>query len=119
MAARTEAQREARKAKRAAAKLAAMDARGDVPETDAQLEAILDATPEVKPAKAAKPQVECGCGCGVLVNRRFLPGHDGRLKGDLIRRIKAARTLGSHELEDEAVARMSDLGWTKFIPPVA
>lgn len=27
----------------------------------------------------------CGCGCGAAVRRRFLPGHDGRLAGWLVR----------------------------------
>lgn len=76
----------------------------DAPKTDAA-------------APATPTQVRtCECGCGVAVARRFKPGHDGRLKGQLIRTIRAARQLADAKAEDAAIQRMAKLGWAKFVP---
>lgn len=66
-----------------------------------------------KAVKATKP---CECGCGTQVPRRFAPGHDGRLKGQLLRTLKAARLLGDKEAAASAEAKLAALGWAKFIP---
>ncbi len=45
----------------------------------------------------------CGCGCGAPVRRRFLPGHDAKLK---------SRLLGAWRAGEPAAAdRLRDLGW--------
>jgi len=46
----------------------------------------------------------CLCGCGGLCARNFLPGHDARFKGQLIRTKDPYRN-----------AIMKDLGWEKYI----
>jgi predicted nuclease with RNAse H fold len=45
----------------------------------------------------------CRCGCGASVRRRFLPGHDAKLKSHLLRRARE----GDQEATDELLA----LGW--------
>ncbi len=46
---------------------------------------------------------DCGCGCGAPVSRRFLPGHDAKLKS---RSLRAAR-LGDTTAEQQ----LRQLGW--------
>ena len=53
------------------------------------------------PIKAVK---FCLCGCGGVVERNFLPGHDARLKGQLIRTADKNRNQ-----------IMTELGWEKYI----
>lgn len=53
------------------------------------------------PIKAVK---FCLCGCGTIVERNFLPGHDARFKGQLIRTTDKNRN-----------AIMTELGWDKYI----
>jgi hypothetical protein len=50
---------------------------------------------------------KCGCGCGADVKRRFLPGHDAKLKSSLLRR---ARTN-----DKAAVKKLEELGWGRFL----
>ena len=45
----------------------------------------------------------CLCGCGAVVERRFLPGHDAKLKSRLIRL--------SLQGDAEATSRLETLGW--------
>jgi predicted nuclease with RNAse H fold len=45
----------------------------------------------------------CGCGCGAEVRRRYLPGHDAKLKS----RLLSAWRLG----DPEAKERLRELGW--------
>lgn len=70
---------------------------------------------DAAPAPKAEPKL-CLCGCGAEVNRRFKPGHDGRLKGRLIREVKAARLLGDDATLGNAEQALAALGWAKFIP---
>ena len=51
---------------------------------------------------AQRPRL-CWCGCGALVSRRFLPGHDAKLKSRL---VSAAR-LGDTAAEQQ----LRELGW--------
>jgi predicted nuclease with RNAse H fold len=44
----------------------------------------------------------CECGCGAVVSRRFLPGHDAKLRSRLIREMRAG---------EAARAEMRRLGW--------
>jgi hypothetical protein len=46
---------------------------------------------------------ECECGCGAEVTRRFLPGHDARYKGQLLKRLDA----GDNEAQDILISN----GW--------
>ena len=69
-----------------------------------------------KPAKAVKTTADgkCLCGCGEKVTREFLPGHDARYKGQL---IKAALNLPSTFTgsADDALVLLSDRNWTQFL----
>jgi predicted nuclease with RNAse H fold len=51
----------------------------------------------------AGPRGQCQCGCGAAVRRRFLPGHDAKLKSQLFR----AKATG----DVSATQRLIDLGW--------
>lgn len=57
------------------------------------------------PIKAVK---FCLCGCGKMVERTFLPGHDARFKGQLIR----TKSPNRNQI-------MKDLGWEKYITRTA
>jgi hypothetical protein len=48
----------------------------------------------------------CECGCGASCPRRFRPGHDAKLKGELIRLVLAAGPEAP-----AARARVERLGW--------
>jgi hypothetical protein len=50
---------------------------------------------------------ECECGCGAAVRARFLPGHDARLKSQLVREARAG--------DIEAKLRLERLGWLRFL----
>lgn len=78
-----------------------------------------------KPAKVAKPKREkkpvkttadglCLCGCGEKVTREFLPGHDARYKGQL---VKAALGLEStfKGSADDALVIIDDRNWSAFV----
>jgi hypothetical protein len=57
---------------------------------------MTDATPSTRGQ-------ECLCGCGAIVRRRFLPGHDAKLKSRLLR-----AHAGGVEMATEV---LKDLGW--------
>jgi hypothetical protein len=44
----------------------------------------------------------CECGCGAPVRRRFLPGHDARLKSRLLKDLRAG---------ESAARELARLGW--------
>ncbi len=54
----------------------------------------------------------CGCGCGASVSRRFKPGHDGRLKGRLLKAAKSNHWAA----REKAVVEMVERGWGHFLP---
>jgi len=56
--------------------------------------------------KIKSPECECGCG-GHTKGRRFLPGHDAKLKKELI-----GEALGGKK---RARNRLEKLGWGKFL----
>lgn len=60
-------------------------------------------------ANATSPTTgrKCRCGCGSAVARRFLPGHDAKLKSALVMRARAQDT--------EAMAELTELGWDHFV----
>lgn len=56
----------------------------------------------------------CLCGCAGRPKKkssRFLPGHDGRLKGDLMQLARSGNQW--------AVAKLDSFGWLKFLTPTA
>jgi predicted nuclease with RNAse H fold len=63
--------------------------------------------PALEPS-ARRPEASrlCECGCGRPVRRRFLPGHDSKLKSRLLREARAG---------DAARAELARLGWSKFV----
>lgn len=65
-------------------------------------------------SKAAKRQPRaCGCGCEAETRGgEFLPGHDARLKGQLLNKIRT----GNARERTAAEKRLRDRGWEKFIP---
>lgn len=81
------------------------------------LDVAADLDPD-RPRKPRKPNGNgipratsgvCVCGCeGKTKGGRFLPGHDMKLKSALKKDIKAGN--------EEARAKMIEMGWEKFIP---
>lgn len=63
-----------------------------------------------KVAKAAQAPSKCECGCGKMAARRFLPGHDAKLKGQLIRTAVEGGKAG-----DKAREELASRGWSKFL----
>lgn len=53
----------------------------------------------------------CECGCGTRCARRFLPGHDAKLKGALIRTV----LRGTESESDAARERIARLGWSAHL----
>lgn len=50
---------------------------------------------------------KCRCGCGAPVARRFLPGHDAKLKSRLVKEARNGSEAARQELREE--------GWEHFI----
>lgn len=67
---------------------------------------------ETNPTTNPNNTKTCECGCGEPVRRRFRPGHDGRLKGRLLRQAKDTRWW----IREKAVTTMIDNGWGHFLP---
>lgn len=61
-------------------------------------------------AAALAGQKTCECGCGQAVARRFLPGHDARLKSALVQSVAA----GSLCAREAAAQALLDRGWLHF-----
>lgn len=57
-----------------------------------------------------KNQRTCECGCGHAVARRFLPGHDARLKSALVQAV----TGGSLCSREAAAQALLERGWLHF-----
>lgn len=75
-------------------------------------EALPPVSVEEPPAPRVDPGTpstgrKCHCGCGSSVKRRFLPGHDAKLKGRLVREARSGSDAAKQQLEE--------YGWTKFI----
>lgn len=60
----------------------------------------------VKEAHAAEAPRLCECGCGEPVKRRFLPGHDSKLK---------SRLLAEARIGDAARRELERLGWSHLL----
>jgi hypothetical protein len=57
-------------------------------------------------APPAKPPGLCECGCGAAVAKRFLPGHDAKLKSRLLREAR---------IGEAARRELTRLGWIHFL----
>ena len=53
----------------------------------------------------------CGCGCGELVTRRFKPGHDARLKGEMLRAYRSGDPVDKQRAQLIA----NDNGWERYL----
>jgi hypothetical protein len=53
----------------------------------------------------------CECGCGVTVSRRFLPGHDAKLKSRLLSETQDPRWW----VRESAVLSMVERSWGHFV----
>ncbi len=62
--------------------------------------------------KTGIPRCECGCG-GATRGGRFQPGHDARLKSQILRAIRNADAPAAERVA--AMDRMHLLGWAKFV----
>jgi predicted nuclease with RNAse H fold len=60
------------------------------------------------PRSPAKSSYLCGCGCRAPVSRRFLPGHDAKLKSRLLRAARLGDTVAELQLRQ--------LGWIPSEP---
>lgn len=58
--------------------------------------------PKPIPSAPGSPR-KCGCDCGAQVRRRFLPGHDAKLKARLVHELEAG--------DGRAGRRLAELGW--------
>lgn len=60
-----------------------------------------DGRPKLPPlprkAGAAKPMVDCACGCGLKTHSKFAPGHDSRLRGWALRLARELTTYADIE----------------------
>lgn len=63
-------------------------------------------------ATTTKAPTECGCGCGADAKRRFLPGHDARLKSTL---LKSYRSATSDAARAKVLKQAEALGWAHFM----
>jgi predicted nuclease with RNAse H fold len=69
---------------------------------------VLMASSTADPAPEAKASGHCLCGCGAPVRRRFLPGHDAKLRSALYK-AEAAGDISASQ-------RLVDLGWRSGPP---
>lgn len=53
----------------------------------------------------------CLCGCGEAVSRRFLPGHDAKLKSSLL----AGTKTNQWWVRESAVRALGSMGWDHFV----
>lgn len=58
-------------------------------------------------------QQTCECGCGAAVARRFLPGHDAKLKGALKRGLRS----GDWRVRTASADALVELGWAHHADP--
>jgi hypothetical protein len=58
-------------------------------------------------AKQTAPRCECGCG-GTTRGGRFLPGHDAKLKSQLLAKSRTGRTTRSRQ---SAQGELRKRGW--------
>jgi membrane protein involved in colicin uptake len=66
-----------------------------------------------KDEKPAKVQNDCGCGCKGKTFRRFLPGHDAKLKSQLLNTAVDPKATPAQVRTAEK--QLTDLGWGDFL----
>src|SRR2546428_13143256 len=59
------------------------------------------------------PTGQCLCGCGDAAKKRFVMGHDGRLRGRLVRIARDS----AHPDRDDAIEALRRLDWLHFLTP--
>lgn len=74
--------------------------------------------PEPEPARTkTKPKKDpqpCLCGCGETTGGgRFRPGHDAKLKGQLLRQMRDGSKTADYRLR--AIASLEEMGWGRFV----
>ncbi len=73
---------------------------------------------KTNPAPTPAPRTRaCMCGCGATPagrRSRFMPGHDARLRGTLIRAAAAAETDATQPERDESAADLAALPDSKW-----
>lgn len=85
------------------------------PKAKSPAKSVKKAAVKAKPAPKAKVERDpvkesrCMCGCGGWTKSKFVPGHDARLKGILMR----AEADGGMNAKQKAL--VADLGWEKII----
>lgn len=52
----------------------------------------LPSLPSLPSTSKQRPMRPCGCGCSYPTQRTFVPGHDARLKGLIIRQVRGLMT---------------------------
>jgi predicted nuclease with RNAse H fold len=57
-----------------------------------------------------RPLHSCLCGCGQLVARRYVPGHDARHRSMLLKRMRAG--------DADALQQLTELGWMPLPEPL-
>ncbi len=65
--------------------------------------------PKLPSLPKAKSLVRCDCGCGILCQNRFAPGHDSKLKG---MRIRVERGLWDASNPEDVTAPLDALAET-------
>jgi hypothetical protein len=74
------------------------------------METTQNTNPLAALAQSVKNQKTCQCGCGHAVARRFLPGHDARLKSALVQSV-SAKNWWERQAAAEALLQR---GWLHF-----
>lgn len=78
-----------------------------------ELEAI-EARRDSGNGRSKRDPRECMCGCGgTTKGGRFLPGHDAKLKSQLLHTIRDIEARAPERAR--AIAQMDELGWGKFV----
>lgn len=72
-----------------------------------------DAKPDEPKAPKVKVMNDCLCGCGGKTARRFMPGHDARLKGELLRQATDPEAKAADR--SKAEKRLNELNWGHFL----
>lgn len=65
----------------------------------------MPALPALPSSARTRPLSACVCGCGGLTQRSFVPGHDARLKGVLLRVVAGTMSLDAVQEWGDAIGR--------------
>ena len=65
----------------------------------------LPALPALPSSARVRPSRSCVCGCGGVTQRSFVPGHDARLKGLIIRVLAGVMSLDDVAAWGDSIGR--------------